>query len=121
MPLYHGANTGKFTAHIGLCLVRDQDIARSYTRRDGVVYEVALDLGPLEVVEVDVSRENIDNNNWPGDTAEGCAAFAASGADVIRYIDMTESGTTHTTYRLVSERAVAAVSGAAALVEADEE
>lgn len=117
MPLYHGANTGKFTAHIGLCLVRDLDIARAYTRRDGVVYEVALDLGPLEVVSVDVSREDIDNNDWPGDTAEGCAAFAADGADVIRYIDMTESGTTHTTYRLVSERAVAAVSGVVALAE----
>ena len=121
MPLYHGANTGKFTAHIGLCLVRDMDIARAYTRGDGVVYEVALDLGPLEVVPVDVSREDIDNNDWPGDTAEGCAAFAATGADVIRYTDMTESGTTHTTYRLVSERAVAAVTGATALADADEE
>lgn len=120
MSLYHGANTGKFTAHIGLCLVRDLDIAYSYTRGDGVVYEVALDLGPLEVVSVDVSREDIDNNDWPGDTAEGCAAFAAAGADVIRYTDMTESGTTHTTYRLVSARAVAAVEGATALVEEEE-
>ena len=121
MSLYHGTRSATFTASIGLCLTPDQDAAARYARRSGTVYEVAISLDSLTVLDVEVAQSDIDNNDWPGDSDESVAALVAQGADVVRYTDMDEQGYTHTTLRLLTPTAVAAVSGATALVDADEE
>ena len=120
MSLYHGTRSATFSASIGLCLTPDQDAAARYARRSGTVYEVAISLDSLTVLDVEVAQSDIDNNNWPGDSDESVATLVAQGADVVRYTDMDEQGYTHTTLRLLTPAAVAAVTGATAL-DSDEE
>jgi hypothetical protein len=120
MTLFHGTRSATFSASIGLCLTPDQDAAARYARRSGTVYEVSISLDGLNVLDVEVAQSDIDNNNWPGDSDESVAALVAQGADVVRYTDMDEQGYTHTTLRLLTPVAVAAVSGATAL-DSDEE
>ncbi len=117
MTFFHGTRSETLSAHIGLCLTPDQDAAARYARRSGTVYEVAISLDSLTVLDVEVAQSDIDENNWPGDSDESVAALVAQGADVVRYTDMDEQGYTHTTLRLLTPAAVAAVSGIAALAE----
>ena len=121
MTLYHGTRSDTLTAIIGLCLTPDQDAAARYARRSGTVYEVAISLDGLSVLDVEVAQSDIDDNNWPGDSDESVAALVGQGADVVRYTDMDEQGYTHTTLRLLTPAAVAAVSGITAMMDADEE
>ena len=117
MTLYHGTRSDTLSAFVGLCLTPDQDAAARYARRSGTVYEVAISLDSLNVLDVEVAQSDIDDNNWPGDSDESVAALVAKGADVVRYTDMDEQGYTHTTLRLLTPAAVAAVSGVVALAE----
>lgn len=105
MVMYHG-NGDTLTPHIGICLADDIDIARDYAiygghRSEPRVHTVEIDLTGLRVVEVDGFDR--DENVAPGD---GDDAF---DADVIVFEDETIRGTRHTTWRLMSVSALAAV------------
>lgn len=104
MTLYHTTRRTNHTSHIGMCLTDDR--GANYGRR---LYAAELPAG-LVVRSVRPVADAYDTQTWPGDTEEECAALAADGVDVIRYDgDADERGREHTTYRLVSAAAVAAV------------
>jgi len=101
--MYHGShnNLRKTGApHIGLCLTDSLSSAETYAGRWGTVYEAELDMSELEVVEADAYDH--DSDAAPGDNGE------YPDADVIVYEDEDERGQSHTTWRLVSARAVTA-------------
>jgi hypothetical protein len=104
--LYHGSTTEP-TPRIGMCLTDCDRIASSYagwrTGQGGVVSELEIDLSGLTVVEVD--GYDRDSDEAPGDISYG----AELDADVIVYQDESPRGRSNTTWRLVSARAVAAV------------
>lgn len=111
MTLYHTSRRASVQPHIGFCATESD--SASYGDN---LFSVAIGAG-LTIVDVVVTRKQIDANEWPGDTEEECAAFAADGVDVISYLDMDDAGRQHQTWRLVSARAVAATTVAA--VEGD--
>lgn len=111
--LIHSSRSNAVTAHIGFCATES-----AYARYGRNRYTVSIPAG-LEIRAIASDRARIDANDWPGDTAEECAEYAAQGIDVISYEDMDEGGRQHTTWRLVSERAVATVS--ITLITDDEE
>jgi len=101
--MYHGSHNeimGTHAAHVGLCITDSLSSAQTYAGRWGVVYAVELDLDALDVVEVE--GYDHDSDEAPGDSGE------YPDADVIVYEDEDERGQSHTTWRLVSARAVAA-------------
>ena len=112
MTGYHGTNQAEWNLHVGACLALDSDIAENYAQewatrtRVARVFEVELDLDGLTVVEAEAGDR--DSATWAGDSAASLAAYAAAGADVITYEDEDYRGRSHETYRLVSERALAA-------------
>ena len=112
MTGYHGTSRNDWVLHVGLCLVEDSDIAENYAAEWATasklarVVEVELDLNGLNVVEAEAGDR--DSATWAGDSAASIAAYVAAGADVITYEDEDYRGRSHITYRLVSERAVAA-------------
>ena len=108
MPFFHGTRNDTFTAHVGLCVTTDESAARRYGR-NGLVTELEIDTGALRILSVDVSREDIDANIWPGDTAASAAGIVADGYDAVRYTDMDCDGNTHPTLRLLTARAAASV------------
>lgn len=93
------------TAREGWCLTDNADRASAYGR-NGWMATIEIDLGGLTVVEVAGYDRN--ENETPADSAAFRAAHAAAGADVLVYQDEDERGRQHTTWRLVSERAIAA-------------
>lgn len=105
--LYHGSHKGTLTLHEGLCLTDSDRVAEHYTQRVGKVFAVSLDLSSLTVEECD--GYDWDTDYAPADDSEFRAAAAARGVDVLEYQDADERGNQHTCYRLVSERALAAV------------
>ena len=105
---FHGTRNNTFTLHAGLCVTTDEDAARRYGR-NGIVAELEIDTSDLRILSVDVSREDIDNNTWPGDTGASAAAIVADGYDAVRYTDMDCDGNTHPTLRLLTPAALAAV------------
>lgn len=105
---FHGTRTGAFALHTGLCVTTDAAAAHRYGR-NGIVAELEIDTDSLRILSVDVSREDIDANNWPGDTAASDAEIVAAGYDAVTYADMDCDGNTHPTLRLLSPTAVAAV------------
>jgi hypothetical protein len=112
MTGYHGTSQTEWTLHVGLCLARWSEVADGYAAewatasRPARVFEVEVDLEGLNVVEAEAG--NHDEATWAGDSAASLADYAANGADIIVYEDEDYNGRSHTTYRLVSERAVAA-------------
>jgi hypothetical protein len=110
MTGYHGTAQTEWALHVGLCLALDADNAENYatewatSSRPARVVEVELDLTGLNVVEAEAG--NRDDNTWAGDY--DLAAYAEAGADVLVYEDEDYRGRSHETYRLVSERALAA-------------
>lgn len=107
MTLTHTTSNVAWLAHVGACLM-DADEAPRATYGEHR-FEVTIG-DDLVFEEVEVSREDIDANEWPGDRAADRAAYAARGVDVLRYEDMDANGRAHTTWRLVSARAVASTS-----------
>lgn len=103
--MFHGAHRS-FASHLGLCLTDDEDVARTYGSR-GELATVSLDLSSLTVVEV--AGYDRETNEAPGDRESDRAALVAAGADVLVFDDEDERGRSHRTWRLVSERAIAAL------------
>ena len=103
MTLYHTTH-GTLNLHSGLCLT-DSEYATYGENR----VEVELDTDGLEVMDVEVSRADRDENIWPGDSKASREAYMAEGADVIRYNDEDDQGRQHTTYRILSARGLAAL------------
>jgi hypothetical protein len=103
--LYRG--TGSETDRgLGTCWATSIRTAASYVGGAGdeaVVLEAELDLAGLEVVEVD--GYDRDDNWAPGDDGD----FERWGADVLVFEDEDPFGRPHWTWRLVSNKAVAAL------------
>jgi hypothetical protein len=105
MEMYHG-NDGGLALHEGLCLTDDPDVASDYAiywAAGTRIHTVHLDLTGLRVVEVD--GYDRDANIAPGDAM----ATPVDGADVLVYEDETVRGQRHTTWRLMTPAALAAV------------
>lgn len=107
MILVHTTTSAEWAPHNGACMMDEDEAPRaSYGETR---FEVVIPDG-LVIEEVEVTREDIDANEWPGDRKAQRAAYEADGIDIITYQDMDASGRAHQTWRLVSARAVAAVS-----------
>lgn len=125
MTGYHGTAQTEWALHVGACLATDSDIAENYAQewatgsRPARVFEVELDLTGLNVVEAEAGDR--DSQDWAGDSAASIAAYVAAGADVITYEDEDYRGRSHETYRLVSDRAVAAARVVAVEVLGDDD
>ena len=125
MTGYHGTNQAEWNLHVGACLALDSDIAENYAAewatasKLGRIYEVELDIDGLNVVEAEAGDR--DNATWAGDSAASLASYVADGADVLVYEDEDYRGRSHETYRLVSERAVAAARVVAVEVLGDDD
>jgi len=104
--LHHGAHTA-YIAHVGQCYVDDDEIAADYATERGVVATVEIDLGALTVEHCE--GYDHDANEAPADDAGYRRAAAARGIDVLVYDDEDQHGRQHTCYRLVSDRALAAL------------
>lgn len=108
LTLFHGAHT-RFALHVGLCLTPDRGSAEQYADGSDIVVEVVLDLAGLTVVEVEGYDWDLDDA--PGDDLSRLADWGVPpGTDVIRFADADQTGTEHDTYRLLTERALAACS-----------
>ena len=108
MTFFHGTRNDTFVAHVGLCVTTDEDAARRYGR-NGLIAELEIGRSAVRILSINVSREDIDANNWPGDTAASAAAIVADGYDAVAYTDMDCDGNTHPTLRLLTPAAVAAI------------
>lgn len=108
IELFHGAHTG-WAAETGTCLTPDFAVAERYAKGSGIVVRVALDTDALVVRRLVVGYDR-ETNTAPGDDVSELIELEAAGVDVIVYRDEDEHGRSHTTYRLVSDRAVAACS-----------
>lgn len=123
MTGYHGTSRNDWAIHVGACLATDSDIAENYatewatSSRPARVFEVELDLDGLSVVEAEPGDR--DSATWAGDY--DLESYAAAGADVLVYEDEDYRGRSHETYRLVSERALAAARVVAVEVLGDDE
>lgn len=110
MTGYHGTCQANWALHVGACLAQWPETAEGYAAEwagpgfPARVFEVELDLDGLNVVEAEAGDR--DSATWAGDY--DLESYAAAGADVITYEDEDYRGQSHNTYRLVSERAVAA-------------
>ncbi len=100
MIVAHTTRRADWKPHNGACFLANDRASYGEFRYE---YELPSE---LLIEEVQITREQIDENEWPGDTARERAAYASQGIDVIVYDDMDESGRSHTTYRIVSDRAV---------------
>lgn len=101
MTLYHGAHT-QFALHTGQCWCRDVENAECYAGRNGVVVTAEIDMSGLRVVEV----EGYDRD---ADYAIGDRASDVVDADVIEFADEDARGRQHRTWRIMSDKALAAV------------
>lgn len=95
--------------HEGMCLTDDRGVAEVYAGYDeDRVFAVEIDLTALTVEEC--PGYDRDENEAPADDDDYRAAKAAEGIDVLVYTDEDEQGRQHTCWRLISEKALAAVS-----------
>jgi hypothetical protein len=98
--MYHGAHT-RFALHVGQCFTDSAASAARYAGTRGTIAAVTIDFDGLVVVEVD--GYDHDSNTAAGDDGD------AQGADVLVYDDADESGRWHRTWRMMTARAVSAV------------
>ena len=113
VEVYHGTHRADVELHVGQCWADSADIAREYG--DEAVASANLDLEGLSVAIVEGNRAD---NCWPGDATWPTDIDA--GVDVLAYVDSSYSGADHITWRLMSERAIAALVDVAP-VDADDE
>lgn len=99
--LAHGAHT-RYTPHVGQCYTDDDMSARHYAGQHGQVAWISLDLDGLSVLQLDHGYDR-EANEAPGDNGEDY------GADVIIYEDEDGHGFSHTTWRLMTKRAVESI------------
>jgi hypothetical protein len=91
----------------GWCLTDDETAAAHYARAGGTIAVVDLDMAGLFEILVD-GYDRVENET-PADSAAFRAHYRdAEGADVLTYDDETDGGRQHTTWRIVSDRAIAA-------------
>ena len=102
MELFHSTNKANFTLHIGQCYTDWDEAAMRYTDGEGLLALVEIDLDELNVVEVE--GYDRDENEAPGDHGTDFGDI-----DVIVYEDEDPHGREHTTWRIVSARALAAI------------
>lgn len=102
MNLIHCTHAHSWRPYEGACFTRIP-----YPSYGRYAIEVTIYIDGLVILEVEVSREDRDDNNWPGDRASVRAAYAAAGVDVLVYQDEDTWGHPHRTWRIVSDRAVA--------------
>lgn len=103
MEMHHGHSSRKgFTAHLGLCLTDEIETAERYAHGDQLT-TVNIDLDGLTVLTLDAGYV-ADTDEAPGD-----ADVASFGADVIVYEDADENAQRHTTWRICTPAALAAI------------
>lgn len=108
ISLYHGAHT-RFALHLGQCWTPSERSARTYAGRREIVACAELDLSDLSIYECE--GYDRDEDDAPGDSPASLALWGIpEDADVIIYEDEDENGRAHTTYRLLSQRAIDALS-----------
>lgn len=98
ITLYRGISNPEPHAEISTCWTEDLEAAQSFGK---TVLEWTLDLDTVEVLEAPAYDR--DEDFAPGDTMEDCAAWAAKGAQLIRFEDEDCRGNLMTTYRVVAE------------------
>ncbi len=114
--LFHGTRSTLTMGHEGQCFVDEFDRAEWYGDN---VFGCLLDLDGLTVEECE--GYDRDSDDAPADCDRFRAEAAARGVDVLVYDDEDEMGQQHTCWRLVSERAVAAVRATGVeILDADE-
>lgn len=113
--LYHGTYTQDMALHLGLCLTPDRFAAERYADQyrdcDGdapTVHTVEVALDGLTVVETDETWDS-----QPETATEDADRFADSGSypegvDVLIYTDYALGTEQMTTYRLLTDKALAA-------------
>jgi hypothetical protein len=108
MTMFHGTSSAGLPLHEGLCLAEDDERAWDYARCAfgdiRYVHRAELDLDGLTVLELDEGYQR-DGNVAPADLDP--AGFP--GTDVIVFDDETPHGRYHVTYRLLTSRALAAL------------
>ncbi len=107
VTMYHGTSSATLPVHAGLCLTGDRDHAADYAAAcygTRYIHEVAIDLTGLTVRDLDAGYDR-DANDAPADADP--ADFP--GADVIVFADETPAGHRHTTWRLLTPAALAAI------------
>lgn len=104
--LYHGAHTA-YALHIGQCYTDCRDSANDYRQGAGVLAAIEIDLDGLTVVEV--AGYDHDSDEAPGDRNPAVLAEEL-GADVVVYSDETVMARQHQTWRLLTQRALDAIS-----------
>lgn len=111
--IYHGS-ADEVTLHIGLCLTPGDEAAADYARYAslgdgrGRIHRLELNWDGLTVVELDEGHD-WDSNTAPGDGGEEYRDEAGNLADVIVFTDATAYGRRHETIRLMTDKALAAV------------
>lgn len=109
MRMFHGSTRG-FTAHIGVCLTDDQAAAWDYAVRGikpGQLVTVDLQLHGLRVEK---GRPFEDGADACGDSAAEVKRLRRRGVDVVEFTDQSPGGRQHRTWRLISRKALRAVS-----------
>lgn len=102
--LYHGAHT-KYEPHLGQCYTDDQSAAYTYADQgmhDGETAEIEIDLSSLII-------ERVDGYDRDADAAPGDRDIAGLACDIIWYTDEDIRGREHECWRIVSARALAAI------------
>lgn len=110
MRLYHGSSKG-FTAHIGLCLTDDSAAAWEYavrSGRPGTLTTVELSTFGLKIAKGRDFGEG--SGDACGDTPAEIKRLRRRGVDVVEYMDEAPGGMRHRTWRLLSQKALRAVS-----------
>lgn len=103
MQVFHGSHAGTKEGFIGICLTESPMSAWVYGGRASAqsIMITSLCLAGLQVKEV--NGYNRDDNDAPGDDGN------THGADVLIFDDEDEDGREHTTYRLMTQAAVDAL------------
>lgn len=110
--LFHGTTRDSLLRHVGLCLAETETTARHYAGEDGTVYAVEVDEDALSWCEV--AGYDRDTNTAPGDRRPEALA-AEHGVEAVWYADEDPAGQGHSTLRLLTAAAVAAIVGATAI------
>lgn len=105
MRLYHGSNK-PFAAHVGLCLTDDQYAARDYAPRGTLT---TVEFVPFGLVVERARSFGEAGDDGCCDSARETRRYRRRGVDVVEYQDQSPDGRTHRTWRLISRRALRAI------------
>ena len=125
MKIWHGAHGGnRFgtgTPHPGQCWTSDAQAAETYagTGAKRSLWGASLDLAPF-IIERTKDYEH-DEDFAIGDTKKSLAELRARGVDFVIYNDEDETGRSHDTIRIISDRAAAAVAATNAEYDFDDD